>query len=101
MGGSVIAYAHVQVEGSMGRKQRGSALLSGVAANPPLLLPSTKTNCLPTPTLPALVELPETAQDHRSLSRLLEELRAAAGGDTLPTTPGSTLATPLHVVLQV
>jgi ATP-dependent metalloprotease len=37
---------------------------------------------------------------HRSLPRLLSELQAAAKGRPLPASPGSTVAWPLHVVIQ-
>lgn len=40
------------------------------------------------------------ARPHRSLPRLLSELQAAAKGRPLPASPGSTLAWPLHVVVQ-
>lgn len=40
------------------------------------------------------------AMSHRSFSRLLDEIKAAAGGDPLPSPPGSTNLAPLHVIVQ-
>ena len=43
---------------------------------------------------------PVEGQTHRSLARLLAELRAAAGGGAADPAPGATLARPLHVIVQ-
>ena len=43
---------------------------------------------------------PTAGHSHRSLSQLLEEMKAASQGMPLPGSPGSTIARPLHVVIQ-